>query len=112
MQALGAAEALQLAAHHVGEFGRLERIQLGGNPGQPARAEGLALFQQAQRLGAGAPGVLLMELLATHDLVSVQADIDVLHVVVVVQGFEEGFDFFQFGAGQADRVLRLVAELG
>lgn len=98
MQVLGAAEAFQLAAHHAGELWRLECIQLGGDPGQPARAEGLALFQQAQRFGAGAHGVLLMELLTAHDLLSVQADVDVLHVVVVVQGFEEGFDFFQFGA--------------
>ncbi|CAI8832859.1 transposase [Pseudomonas chlororaphis] len=42
-----------------------------------------------------------------------QADEHVLHVVMVVQAFEEGFDFRHLLVGQAaDRVLRLVAQLG
>ncbi|MNF10378.1 hypothetical protein D3C80_2112970 [compost metagenome] len=45
--AVGRAQAFQLAAHHVGELRRLELVELGGDPGQPARAESFAPLQQA-----------------------------------------------------------------
>src|SRR5690606_17013817 len=42
-----------------------------------------------------------------------EADVDVLYVVVSVNGLKEGLDFFQLLRGQAGhRVLRTVAELG
>ena len=69
-----------------------------------------AAFAAMRRPDKPAPTV---DRVQPREMLSGQADKHVLHVIMVIEAFEERFDFSHLLIAQAtDRVLRLVAKLG
>lgn len=56
----------QLAPNHIGELCWTQLVQLGGDPGQPARAEGRTLVEQTLRFADGTRSVVSMVVLSTQ----------------------------------------------